>query len=227
MAVITISRAHGCGGELIAKRVAELLGYELVDREIISHVAGMVKLPEHEVEKFDEVHVNPLVRFIHTLLRHGGRCADVHWTPSIIKHLPEILSGEWEGNMTHYGSIDHEAYANIIRHLIERLYQRGNVVIVGRGGMAILKGKPRAFHVRLNAPLHWRIEHYASETGLSREHARNEILKHDKRRYLYLRQLYGIDWNDTLLYHIVLNVASVGVERAPSIIVSAFLQWMR
>ncbi len=227
MAVITISRAHGCSGELIAHKVADLLGYEFVDREVIKHVAEMAELPEHEVEKFDEVYMNPLLRFIYMLLRHGGRCADVHWTPSIIRHPPETLSVRQTGAVSRYDPLDHEAYAELIRQLIERLYLRGGVVIVGRGGMAILRNKPRAFHVRLTAPLQWRVEHLSSSLGISKEQAQSEILKHDRRRSLYLRQFYGVDWNDASLYHIVVNVALVGVEQAPHIIANAFLRWLR
>ncbi|MCS7253684.1 MAG: cytidylate kinase-like family protein [Armatimonadota bacterium] len=227
MAVITVSRVHGCNGELIARGVADFLGYEFVDREVIKHVAEIVNLPEKEVEKFDEVHMNPLLRFIYALLRHGGRCADVHWTPGIIKHLSEMLSAEWVGAAPQYSSFDHEAYVDLIKQLIERLYIRGSVVIVGRGGMVILRDKPRAFHVRLTAPLQWRVENLSSSMGIPKEQAKNEILKCDRKRSLYLRQFYGVDWNDASLYHIVVNVASVGVERAPSVIVNAFLQWMR
>lgn len=226
MAVITVSRAHGCSGELIAHRVAELLGYEFVDREVIKHVAEMVALPEHEVEKFDEAHMNPLTRFIYTLLRHGGRCADVHWTPSVVRHPAEAFSAERSGAAPRYDALDHEVYVELTKQLIERLYLRGSVVIVGRGGMAILRNKPDAFHVRLTAPLQWRIEHLSASLGISKEQAQSEILKHDRRRSLYLRQFYGIDWDDASLYHIVVNVALVGVERAPSIIANAFLQWI-
>ncbi|MFA4014959.1 MAG: hypothetical protein RUDDFDWM_000025 [Candidatus Fervidibacterota bacterium] len=227
MATITISRTHGCSGELIAQRLANMLGYELVDREVIKWVAERANLPEDEVEKFDEMHMHPIMRFIYSLLHHGGKYADVHWTPSLIRHFVNALSTEWKTDTPQYSSFDHDAYVELTRQLIERLYDRGNVVIVGRGAMAILKGKEKAFHVRLTAPLQWRIENLANSLNISLEQAKSEIAKHDRRRSLYLRQFYGVDWNDPSLYHIIINVASIGVERAPYVIAQAFLRWLR
>ena len=41
MAVITISRQYGAGGKTLGKMVADELGYEFADSEIITRVAEM------------------------------------------------------------------------------------------------------------------------------------------------------------------------------------------
>lgn len=219
MGVITISRMHGCAGATIGRRVAELLGYAFVDRELIKHVAEIVDVPEEEVAKFDEAHMNPIVRFIHSLLRHGGRCADVSWTPSLVRNLPIAFADEERALEAGFGELDHELFTEIVQRVIEQLYERGNVVILGRGAMMVLKDKPMTFHVRLVAPLWWRIEYLARQRGISRQEARDEIAQNDKRRALYVRQFYYVDWNDPSLYHMIINIARVGIEGAVQMIV--------
>lgn len=49
--IITISREFGSGGRELGKRLADLLGYEFYDKEIISKVAQKQKLDEEYVEK--------------------------------------------------------------------------------------------------------------------------------------------------------------------------------
>ena len=41
MAVITVSRQIGSGGDRIAERVAEVLGYEYVDRRLVEEIASI------------------------------------------------------------------------------------------------------------------------------------------------------------------------------------------
>lgn len=220
MGVITISRMHGCGGATVGQRVAELLGYDFVDRELIKHVAEIVEVPEEEVMKFDEAHVNPIIRFIHSLLRHGGKCADVSWTPSLVRNLPIAFADEERALESGFGELDHELFTEMVQRVIEQLYERGNVVILGRGAMVVLKDKPMTFHVRLVAPLPWRIEYLSRQQDISHDEARDEIAHNDKRRALYVRQFYHVDWDDPSLYHLIINIARVGVEGAVQMIVN-------
>ncbi|MGD9103519.1 MAG: cytidylate kinase family protein, partial [Desulfobacterales bacterium] len=44
MAVITISRQYGAGGKTLGKMVADELGYEFADSEIIAKVAEMANV---------------------------------------------------------------------------------------------------------------------------------------------------------------------------------------
>jgi len=52
--VVTVSRQHGAGGGEVAKRVAEDLGLDLFDREIIQHIAESTHLSERVVSSLDE-----------------------------------------------------------------------------------------------------------------------------------------------------------------------------
>lgn len=52
--VITISREFGCGGRYIGQQLAERLGYEFYDRDLISKVIDRTLLPESLVVAYNE-----------------------------------------------------------------------------------------------------------------------------------------------------------------------------
>jgi cytidylate kinase len=54
MNVITISRQYGAGGREVAQRLAERLGWELLDRELLHQAAAVEHVPDAELEALDE-----------------------------------------------------------------------------------------------------------------------------------------------------------------------------
>ena len=54
MAVITISRLYGSGGSEVAQRVADTLGWELLDNAIVDAVAARLDMSAEEVEAREE-----------------------------------------------------------------------------------------------------------------------------------------------------------------------------
>lgn len=54
MRIITISREFGSGGRELGKRLADLLGYEYYDREIVTAIAENKGMNENYVEKLIE-----------------------------------------------------------------------------------------------------------------------------------------------------------------------------
>ena len=50
MRIITISREFGSGGRELGKRLAEQLGFNYFDREIITEIANHTKLDEHYIQ---------------------------------------------------------------------------------------------------------------------------------------------------------------------------------
>ena len=54
MTAITVSRQLGSLGDRIAERVAEVLGYEYVDRRLVEEIASITDTSPEEVEKYDE-----------------------------------------------------------------------------------------------------------------------------------------------------------------------------
>ena len=67
MAVITISSQFGAGGPTVGSQLAKRLGWEYVDKQIIHRIALDLKIPDAEVEEFDEAQHQGLRGFLSTV----------------------------------------------------------------------------------------------------------------------------------------------------------------
>jgi cytidylate kinase len=63
MNVITVTRDYGAGGYEVARGVAEKLGWELLDRELLHQAAAVEHLPDAELERLDEKAISMADRF--------------------------------------------------------------------------------------------------------------------------------------------------------------------
>jgi len=63
MNVITVTREYGAGGYDLARRLAELLGWELLDRELLHRAAAVEHLPDADLERLDEKAITLADRF--------------------------------------------------------------------------------------------------------------------------------------------------------------------
>jgi cytidylate kinase len=107
MKVITISREYGAGGGEVARKLAERLGWTVLDRELLHQAAEIEHVPDADLERLDEKAISMADRF--TL------------------HPP------------------HRKYLHGLTEAVRRAAERGNVILVGRGGSCFLRDDPRAF----------------------------------------------------------------------------------
>ena len=63
MKVITITREYGAGGGEVAGKLAERLGWEVLDRELLHQAAAIEHVPDAELERLDEKVVSMADRF--------------------------------------------------------------------------------------------------------------------------------------------------------------------
>jgi cytidylate kinase len=218
MAVITISRQYGSGGDEIAVRICQELGCRAFDKRMMAQVASEMGLSEREIVDFSEA--NYKVRgFLERLF--GRRSARVvaeagAWT--------QDTSG---ARAVQVEQLDEEWCVRMVRTTIQAAYERDNVVIVGRGGQAILQDKPGVLHVRLQAPLDARIlrVRYQETVGLAPEFqqraAHDLVADRDRAGAEYLQRFYDVDWADPSLYHMVLDTKKWGIEPCVQLIVQA------
>ncbi len=90
-------------------------------------------------------------------------------------------------------------------HTIIKLAEYGNAIIVGRGSHIILADKPNAFHIRLVAPLNFRIENASRLYNVDSKSAAEFIKREDEERKNYLWKYFHKNIEDPLLYHSVIN----------------------
>lgn len=213
MAVITISRQFGSGGNAIAARAGELLGYALLDRALMAEVANEVGLAPGEVVDFSEA--NHQVRSVlNRLLIRQAKVAEVRtWT----EDTKGVRQAEVE-------ALSEEQAVNIVRGVIDAVARRDNVVIVGRGSQAILRDRPDTLHVRVEAPFEQRMQRVQEEEDVLPMRAERMIDERDRASQDYLRRFYGIDIWDPRHYHLVINTGRLDLETAAQVIVVAAQQ---
>ena len=207
MAVITISRQYGSGGDEIAERVCDILGYTYFDKALIAKVAAEVGAFKEEqiVDISEDTYM--MRNFMERLL--GGRR---------IKVQTGILGGAKPSQMQ---SLNGEQSVALMRSTIMGAYQHGNVVIVGRGGQAILREQPGVLHVRITAPLGARVLRVKERKNITLGEATDLTKSKDLAAETYLREFFDIDWNDPLLYHLTCNTGRLDIDGAAEIIVNA------
>src|SRR5512133_2201212 len=114
-----------------------------------------------------------------------------------------------------------QAYLESVRQLMEDLAAQGRVVIVGRAGQALLRGRPDVLHVRIVAPAGLRAERVSASRQISLEAAQLQIEASDRARQKYLRQNYAIRWDDPELYDLVINTERLSTSAAAALICAA------
>jgi cytidylate kinase len=217
MAVVTISRQYGSGGDEIATRVAEMLGYRLFDKGMMAQVASEVGLSEHEVVDFSETDYKArsfLNRLFSLFETRPGEGRAVGETASWRRDTTGARIRAVE-------RLDEERSIAMVSGTIQAAYKRGNVVIVGRGGQVVLKEMPDVLHVRIQAPLGARVQRVQDQENVSLQEAQEVVSERDKASAAYLRRFYDVDWSDPVPYDLVVNTGKWDVEAAAHIIVNA------
>ena len=214
MAVITISRQYGSEGDEIAANICQVLGYQSFDKQLMAKVATEVGLTEGEIVDFTEDQ-HKVRGFLDRLL--GSQRQVVTRTRSWGEDRYGVRTLDVK-------EIDVTESIMLVQSVIRAACKHGNVVIVGRGGQAVLRHELGVLHVRIEAPLETRIHRVQLREGLTYELARNVVAQRDRAAADYMKRFYSVDWSDSLLYHLILNTGRWGIEAASRLIVNAASQ---
>lgn len=202
MTVITVSRQLGSGGDDLAARLCELLGYRSFDKELMAEVAAEVGLCEHEVVDFSEDRYE--VRHFLTRLFRADR-----------RTVTGVIAVDQDGEQAlTIHQMDDAQCAALIRHTILAAYNQGNMVIVGRGGQAILQDKPDALHIRVVAPLEARMRFLQQKGVRGIAEIKQTLAERDRATAAYLDRFHSVRVDDPALYHLVINTARLGIDAA-------------
>jgi cytidylate kinase len=99
----------------------------------------------------------------------------------------------------------------ILNDVIRTLALQGHMVFVGRGSVAILQRYPNTLHVRLQAPLEWRVREICASRGLNKAEALKMTNETDKKRTALMELLLGRKFDQTL-FDIVFNCNTFSKE---------------
>ena len=211
MAVVTISRRAGSGAEQIAQRACELLGYDLLDKNLMAQVAADVGLSGDEIIDFSETDYR-VKSFVERLL---------HPSPHYVGHVVTRDREASDAGTLSLKQLNESECIELIRSTLRAAYHRGNMVILGRGGQAILQKMPGALHVRVEAPWRARVVRIGAQRQVGEEEARQLVAERDRAVAEYLERFFGIRGDDPLHYHLVVNTGKWDLETAAQLVVNA------
>jgi hypothetical protein len=195
MAVVTVSRLYGIGGREFGRALADDLGYDYIDKQLLGYIATKAETSEDTVSFYEGTAPGPAQLFRDFCHRKypGTR--------------PEIM--------------DPSCYADVLRAVIVDLARRDRVVIVGRGGQAILAGHPRAVHLRLIADRDHLVGRLAAQpqyAGIPAAELWRRCERYRESRRLFVKQHFGCDIEDPLLYDLVMNFGRLTMNEAVQIV---------
>jgi cytidylate kinase len=200
MAVITISRQFGAGGTTLGERLAKRLEYRYVNDELIKEVAKKTGASPNQVRSFEK-----------------------RGTSKLMKLLDQIISPDFidrHASSGGRGHLDQTCYVDEVSAILQKLWDQGDVVIIGRGGNYALRDYQSTFHVLLVADMEYRIRFLSDKYGLKRREAEKAVRRADMIRKRFLDCFSEeASHDDPNLYSIVLNMNHMTMDKAEELVV--------
>lgn len=201
MKIITISREFGSGGRELGKRLAERLGFDYYDREIITAIAEQSGLDEGYVEMALEKQ-----DWQARSLTFGRSFAGIHGMQQMQTKLLVVQ-----------------------KHVIEEIAKMGkDCVIVGRNADVLLADK-KPFRIFVCAGMEAKIrrcmERALKGEVISPKEARQNIRQMDKARAKTREILGGGKWGESSAYHLTVNTEGWDMEELASAVEGFVLCW--
>jgi cytidylate kinase len=197
--LVTVSASYGAGGAVVAPALAERLGVPFLQRATTS--AGGVEGAEPHAER---------------LTKGEADMTPAHWLLACLTSAMPIGPTQSPPPARHQD----DRVRLQCEEGIHELVSAGGGVILGRGAAVVL-GKERGFHVRLDGPVEPRIVQGASIEGISLSEARRHQPDADKARDSYVRRLYRADATDARRYHLVIDSTAIPLDTVTEIILQA------
>ena len=193
--VITIGREFGSGGRELGRKLAEALGIEYYDREIIEEIAKRTELSE---------------KYVQQVVEH-----DPH-------SLFPITVGHTFAYLHHYGIERQHAVYREQCEVLKSMAEKSDCVIVGRCGDFILR-EYNPLKIFVYSEVDHKVARCKSRADISEHFTDKQLKKHiksvDKSRARYYSFYTGQTWGDKLNYDVCINTANLSIDDAVKMLV--------
>ncbi len=191
--IITISRQFGSGGRSIGKLVADKLGYDYYDSELVERVA--------KETGFDPEYIADAGEYA------PGRSMLSYAFSSPVPH-------------SHGAGMNTNDYLWAAQcKVILELAEKGNCVIVGRCADYILRERDDCFNVFIHADTDYKAKRIVELYGVTNKSPEKRLAEKDAKRKVNYKYFTGRDWGDTRNYHLCLDSSFFGHDECADIIV--------
>ncbi|OSS41750.1 Cytidylate kinase [Desulfurella amilsii] len=194
--VVTIARQIGSGGYDLARSIAERFNFKLIDRELVTRAAEILKTDTAYLEKKEEK-VTSLIESILGVFSIG---------------TPEV------GSLSNNTYPDYTEIFEAQTTVLKSFAQQHNIVALGRGSFFIFKDHPKHLSVFLKANLDYRVKNVSKEFNISQSKAIDLVKETEEERIKYIKKLTGLNRYDLRNYDIVIDLSCADFELAKNFI---------
>ena len=200
MPIITVSRLYGSGGSEVAAKVAQALGWTLLDNAVVDSVALRLGVTPAEVTAREE-RVPSLVERLADAMALG--------TPEMMPAVSDTPLPPSD-----------ERLVEVTRRVVEEAVAHGPVVVVGRGAQSMLAARTDAIHIFCYAPRRALIARAAARLGVSEREAERTVDDTNRHREQYVKKHWNRAWRAPEGYHLCVNTEWLGIDQAAEMIVT-------
>jgi cytidylate kinase len=183
--ILVIDREFGAGGSTVAEKIANRLGWNLLDQKLTQEIARLANVPPEACERREE-RVDPWLQ----------RLTNIIWRGSFEQNLPS----------PDLAVLDTNRLVSLIKQVVEQAIASGPCVIVGRGAPYFLRDRADTFFVFLYASRELRFRRVLKRTGDAQRAIELVDTMNDERRK-FVKHYFGHEWPDRQLFHAMLNTA--------------------
>lgn len=183
--VIAISRQYGSGGHEIGRKLAKKLGIKFYDKGLLAEIAKKSGMSQSLVEYYDEMPTKSLL-FSLAMDAYPMSFAEVPLNQKVYQAQVET---------------------------IKSIAEEEPCIIIGRCADSVLSDNPNLISIFIHADMEIKIERVVERDGLSREKAREKILKTDRKRASFYN-FYAMDkkWGEANSHDLTINSGKIGID---------------
>ncbi len=192
--IITISREFGSGGREIGRKLADKLGIDFYDKELLEIASKESGITQELFVKHDETYTNS---FLYSL---------------VMGSYPVTAEGRINPELPLNQKI-FLAQFDTIRSLAEK----GPCVIVGRCADYVLKNHDHVVNFFITANMAHKRRRILERYDIEKNKVEDFIRKTDKRRSNYYNYYTDMKWGDARNYDLCINSSTTGIDGAVEI----------
>ncbi len=196
--VITVEREYASGGPVIAKKLADRLGWKLWDQTLTREIARLADCEPAAVE-----------------------CREERQDPLYYRLLKSFFRGSFEASLHVHQLklLDADCIVAFSKKVVQEAAAAGQCVIVGRGSQYFLQARQDTYHVFIYAPYAEKIRR-EQQQGRSASQARHLVETVDQERAAFIKKYFSKQWPNHSLYHLMVN-SKIGDDAVVETIVRA------
>ena len=188
--VITVGRQFGSMGRPIAKTLAEKLGINYFDRDIVEEVAKRMNLPLSIVSKEEEAAESKFGKFGKMLFPLGMRTTELQ-----------------------------DKIFEVQKCVIMDFIDKGPCILVGRCADYIARDCENLFRIYIYAPFEERVKNCVQFLNMKEADALKMCRDVDRARSTYHKQYAGYDCMSAEVMDLMINSSTLGIEGTISALV--------